>query len=501
VTLVAGAAGLRSACQAEIDGIVGNEKPGMDPPVDRLYFPTGLALTPDGRYLLVTNGNTDLKYNGGALSVVDVPGALDRLGRPDDFPEACRRAPYNPLAVECQEGAVTAADGSTLPGLIRADLTMRLGLYPGFLAVEDLATSAFAPWMPADAGGTRRYRVYVAVRGEPDVTFMDLVTDATADGAEVTCADCGGGCDGRAPHDCTDAYTIEEPSAGREDLVSYLPNEPYGLAVEPAGGFLLLAHMVNGTLSLVDLVGYQGDLRRGGPDLVEVRANVMSTDQNGLSGGYDVVARTPGDPNGWFYVSNHAAAQILTVRVAGADGPVAEDRGLRLVLGPSINLTAPAGPLESGVDLRGLTMSPDGSHLLALARTPPVLVSIDTTEADGAPRNAIETVVEVCPKPSLVRARVDALGRTLAYVVCFTASVIYVVDVADAQVIDRIETGSGPHGLTLLPDQPAYPGGPSGFGFVANFADHSVGVIDLREDSPTYHVMVGLIGWPEELKQ
>jgi hypothetical protein len=172
---------------------------------------------------------------------------------------------------------------------------------------------------------------------------MDLVTDATADGAEVTCVDCGAGCDGAAPRDCGEAYSIDAPSSGREDLVPYLPNEPYGLAVEPAGGFLLLAHMVSGTLSLVDLVGYQGDLRRGGPDLVDVRTEVMSTDSNGLSGGYDVVARTPGDPTGWFYVSNQSAAQIVTLRVAGADGPVAEDRGLRLVLGPSITLTAPTG--------------------------------------------------------------------------------------------------------------------------------------------------------------
>jgi hypothetical protein len=130
-----------------------------------------------------------------------------------------------------------------------------------------------------------------------------------------------------------------------------------------------------------------------------------------------------------------------------------------------------------------------------------VLLVIDTTLENGAPRNEVRNTVEVCPRPSNVRARLDDNGRLVAYVVCFGSSVLYVVDVEDAQVIDRIETGAGPHGLAFLPPQPVFAGGPSGFGFVANFADHTVGVIDLRVSSPTYHLMVGLVGWPEEMRQ
>ena len=70
------------ACEAEVDGLVGNEKAGLAPPKSRLFFPTGLALTPDGRYLFVTNGNADLRYNGGSISVVDVQESVARILAP-----------------------------------------------------------------------------------------------------------------------------------------------------------------------------------------------------------------------------------------------------------------------------------------------------------------------------------------------------------------------------------------------------------------------------------
>lgn len=168
---------------------------------------------------------------------------------------------------------------------------------------------------------------------------------SSADGSTITCLDCGNGCEGEAPHDCTGRYRVEAPSPGREDLLSVdLPAEPYGIALEPEGGYLVVAHLVDGGISLLDLAGYQGDSRRGGPDLVDVLTGVMAEDADGRSGGFNVVARSPGDPSDWLYIGNRAASQILTVRVVGGESAPSEDRGLQLVTGPSIILGAPWAP-------------------------------------------------------------------------------------------------------------------------------------------------------------
>ncbi len=59
---------------------------GIAPPDAELYYPVGLAAHPDGRYLYVTNGVFDRKYNQGTLVVYDthtrtlVPDATRRMG-------------------------------------------------------------------------------------------------------------------------------------------------------------------------------------------------------------------------------------------------------------------------------------------------------------------------------------------------------------------------------------------------------------------------------------
>lgn len=508
--LCAGSAAL-VGCQAELDGLRGAEKPGLDPPMDRFFFPTGLALSPDGRYLFVSNGNSDLKYNGGTVVVVDVAESLDRfdvLWRPDatdvDRPTelldrvaaSCRYAPQNPQLVECHE-----EDVADTPGLVLSDLTVRTGFYPSFIAVEPIAQSVCGAHLPEVDEGVISYRLYTPVRGDPSLTYIDVITSADgtdAASAQVQCLDCGDGCVTSEIRDCKGGYKLDEPSDARADYVeSLLPNEPYGVALDPAGGFLVMTHLSGGSLSLVDLCGDPVDDGWRRPDLVDVLPGIMGQDAEGRSGGFSVVQRDTADPCGWFYVSNRAAAQIMTLRVSGCDAAPEDDRGLRLAIGPSIIMTSPFGPLESGADIRGMAMAPDGDRLYALSRTPPSLLVVDTSLEDGHPKNELLDIVEICPRPSVLRVRQGPQGRTLAYAVCFGSGEIYVVDTHDAQVIDRIEAGGGPNDLALMP-----PGSPlAGFGFVTNFGEHTVGVIDLRSDSETYHQMIGRLGWPEELMQ
>src|SRR6185503_6571860 len=44
---------------------------GREPPLNRIYFPTGLALSPDADRLYVANGDWDLQFNAGSVQAYD----------------------------------------------------------------------------------------------------------------------------------------------------------------------------------------------------------------------------------------------------------------------------------------------------------------------------------------------------------------------------------------------------------------------------------------------
>ena len=45
---------------------------GQEPPLDLLYFPTGLAVDSAAERLYVANSDFDLQYNGGSLQALDL---------------------------------------------------------------------------------------------------------------------------------------------------------------------------------------------------------------------------------------------------------------------------------------------------------------------------------------------------------------------------------------------------------------------------------------------
>src|ERR1700757_2144346 len=47
-------------------------EPGTEPFAGRLYFPSGIAMDPGRQFLYVSNGNSDLRYSGGTLEMVNV---------------------------------------------------------------------------------------------------------------------------------------------------------------------------------------------------------------------------------------------------------------------------------------------------------------------------------------------------------------------------------------------------------------------------------------------
>src|SRR3982751_671812 len=74
---------------------------GTDPRSDQLYFPTGLAMDPDGRHLYIANGNADLRYGGGHMMIADVSSFECATAKARGMSAGAATAP--PLPESCKE--------------------------------------------------------------------------------------------------------------------------------------------------------------------------------------------------------------------------------------------------------------------------------------------------------------------------------------------------------------------------------------------------------------
>src|SRR5215471_11417722 len=62
---------------------------GREPPLDRIYFPTGLALSPDGDRLYVANSDWDLQFNAGSVQAYDAARLRELLPRACNVDSDC----------------------------------------------------------------------------------------------------------------------------------------------------------------------------------------------------------------------------------------------------------------------------------------------------------------------------------------------------------------------------------------------------------------------------
>jgi hypothetical protein len=248
---------LLAASCAPPSGITGPCTPfqaGESPCRQQLYFPTGVAIDPDGDVLYVTNGNADLRYSGGSMMALDlrrfdcaieyarqgfqgtVPGCddIDYLTLPDrclaeNTPpqlsqsrtdhDGCRRNLLDPSIIECDECPYIAS-------------AVRIGNFPSQIAVQPRptpvppfpvvesklqcpdGTSSCAPnqmvsvpdcppgsvplqggtltCTPTSNPGFNR-RLWTAVRGDPSLTYVHAIkTPRTSTAPSTVTLNCGG---------------------------------------------------------------------------------------------------------------------------------------------------------------------------------------------------------------------------------------------------------------------------------------------------------------------
>jgi YVTN family beta-propeller protein len=175
---------------------------GIDPPADRFFFPTGMALTAGGNYLLVANSNFDLRYNTGTVTVVDLAEVERQIA-------------------ECA-GRCTEPRGEEQ--FILADSTVVIGSQ-----ATDVTVSP--------AGD----RAYVSVRGNASLTWLELDEAAAAGERLLSCspaAEAGAQrCDGE--HEVIRTGSL------------WVPAEPYVVLAD--GNWVLTAHVTSGRVGVFDV--------------------------------------------------------------------------------------------------------------------------------------------------------------------------------------------------------------------------------------------------------
>ncbi len=417
---------------------------GVSPPTDRFFYPTAAALTPDGNHLAVANSNFDLAYSHGTVVLVD----LERL--------------ENEITSGCPENGCEPVEE---PDYIDAQETVAIGSYA--------STMAAAP-----AGN----RMYVTVRGDTSLTWMRVDTSASQ-GSRLTCFDPGSPPRLRL---CDSAHRVD----------SGIPADPSGLNVHrvtyplfdaggnPAGekviDWIFVTHLTSGNVSVL-LDEVDDDEDRGlAPRLVLV------TDP--FPEGVSAVRAHPLTSN-TFYAANRHSTLLYTFGFAS--DPQDIDNATRLVLGPTVSL---ASIVTDGHDSRDMAFSADGRTLYVSNRSPNSLLVVDVTPNEwGWPRNQAVGVAELDTGPSLVSVwSPDGWDREWVYVTCYNSDRVYIIDPVLRIPVDVILTGNGPHVLVTDPARLR--------GYLLNFIESTVSVIDLDPSSATFNDIRVTIGIPENIR-
>ena len=495
---------------------------GVNPPDNRIFFPGGAMVDPAGHWLYVINSNSDLRYNAGTVSVVDLPAARQDDPRDPGFTDPgavtkCTTAappdgvcwqscPLDPRFVPapndphlcCWDTLDEHILNCDEQAYVRRESTVRIGSFGGRPVMQ--AITSDAPNAPAE-------RMFVPVRGDTSITFMNVA--ATPDGVAFSCTGTRSNPKPPAPFaSCDDHFRItraDDPldttsPVPPDDQVANLPLEPYAIEVDSDAQLLYIGHLRGGTISLIDLGNATEDTR---PALAQLYNNLLPADVSGQQGVTSLTVRDPGFC-GAVYVASRFRPVIGSFVVYGVEGcPTTQkvpqsDRTVAIVSRGEILSTG----LGAGSETRGIEFprrksgapcaanpadpdcAPDRAFILQ--RTPPALVAIDTTTL--APFATIET----CQGPTHLVQQIDQSqgGATVAlFVTCFDGGEVDVIDPWAPRLRTAIPVGRGPITTVLDPTDAAH-------AYVVGFGGNDVVVLALDPSEPGQDRVVQRIGFP-----
>jgi hypothetical protein len=399
-------------------------------------------------------------------------------------------------------------------------------------------------------------RLFVPVRGDPSITWFDVVDDRKAFTGNVFELDCGQTGD---LNQCDDEHRMGvDPYDNFRDAT--LPVEPVGLDISDDGHAIVSAHQITGAPAVGLSVNQWGPLRpsfqytltadvAAGPSEVGHIPTplIVSLTQAAPQGStVPSIAYQPG-----FLVTYNAAAEIDLFRYHADDGspprPYLTRAGVATI---SVN--------QSGMDSIGIVADPSDRRaceaacdppelgatptlavldclstcvniplrLFAANRSPPslligqVLTTIDQSDVGGVTGSGafdaavVNTPIALAQGPSNVAIGnvigQDGLLHARVFAVTFDSRLIYDIDPETGVIEDIIETGRGPHAITFdtCVTGAAAVGTPGStlvcapsddmhsYLYVGHFTDSYLGVIDLDMRHRTFGTLFASIGTP-----
>jgi hypothetical protein len=497
---------------------------GVEPPLDRLYFPVGLAIDTAAAHLFVVNSNFDLQFNGGALQSYDLVALRDLAPKPctsngdcEKFGRICDLAvttenrgdpsgwcvPADDLRPCGPFGEKSVADKLLAPGRCQA-ADPNAPPVGAPLIVDTVGIGAFAtdvlyrPNPDATLGG----RLFIPARGDTTLHWVDVDP-----GGRLECGQAGN--DG----DCDDRHRRGDDAAEESTRNIRLPPEPFGIDATEDGTAIAVSHQTEGTVSL-----FVNDWGSQGP-LFEFPLAGLPARPIGIAAVPVPAAAGPGYLPG-FLVSFRDAAEVHLVRFfsdvnahparpfierAGSSGIRTNSVGFDsrgLAIDGSERKACEVGCQEpdpdaqqecletcAGIALRVFVANRTPSSLV-VGRTPPAAAIgndlprfIDTIDMPFGPSRVV--VGHVLDRNGAKALRV--------FVVCFDSRTIAIYDPDAGQKETEITTGRGPHSFAVdVIDGDA----PHAFGYIGHFTDSYLGVVDLDQRHATYGQIVLSVGVP-----
>jgi DNA-binding beta-propeller fold protein YncE len=485
----------------------GLNQEGVAPPNDHIAFPASAVVDPGGAWLYVANSNSDLRYNNGTLVAVNLQAAAADRARPADFP-LCPYADYLPTSDQAPACCWDFLDRSILDCderlYVEPSSTIQIGSFGSGMVLQPFDEQHDAnhcgkmgypnrampagrhecdPDIDCAAAPTGSGRLYIGVRGNSSLTFVDLDFDGGLPRFSCT-----------APPGEGEACTVKTADRGAGENPANVPDEPYTLSLDRDNDFLYIGHLkgdvshpATGGVSLFDV---QGAETRIAPTFIGASQAFFPPDVNGLFG---VTSLTP--HNGQVYATSRygtsAVGLVTTTPVDRTCTATATPDESFSVLPGGDTFTTPL----LGVEIRGIQFPPDMSRAFVLQRVPPALVGFDIANgAGGLFGNVPSDIVETCQAPTFLQ-QAGTGADTRLYITCFESGQVYVVDPFVPRLTNVIEVGRGPAGLAFAPP------GPNGerLAYVVGFSANNVSVVDLTPGSGTQFHVIQRIGFPSSV--
>jgi len=335
-----------------------------------------------------------------------------------------------------------------------------MGSFPGdFVLVDSKTAGGLFGYLTVRADNSLTWFAVKDGEGEEGAGDSPPVTLVCNSSGTGTDADCSGN------HVVTDGEVVSEDDDSEPYDVD-LGSDPYGVAFVPGSGeqpdHLAVGAMRSGDLTLLEITDV------GEPVIV---------DQRKLLGGLHTIAVDPAQ--NVIYASNKSYPYLYRFGIEW-DGELS-------TLDQLTSVKLPA-PYSSAYFARGLAFANGGKYVLVAYRNPVSLLVVHGADETLEESQNTVHVVPLGSKPGNVRVFASGPGgKELAYVPCYGANTVWVVDLGALQPIAEIEVGEGPYDMVAILSQEMKRG------YVSNFLDHSVSVIDLDPDSPYYHTRIAEI--------